>query len=155
MVSDVQLAWAAGVIDGDGCVTLDSPGAARCGTKRRRPAVIVDSTDIEILTELQTLFGGSLVKKRRQQPHHRQAWSWRLYGADLVLALLRGVLPYMRCAVKVQRAALLVEQYKQTTPRNGRYTPELLVRRAAFEQQFMAIGAGRGSQNRLTGSGGR
>jgi hypothetical protein len=148
MASDVERAWTAGIMDGDGCVTMKGPGMARISTIRRRPLVVVDSTDIEILHELQRLYGGSLVKKRKSQDHHRQAWSWRLYGATIILSFLQDLLPYMRCEAKRSRAQLLVDEYKLVTPRNGRYTPDVLQRRIALEERFMAIGAGRGSQNR-------
>jgi hypothetical protein len=33
-------------------------------------------------------------------------------------------------------------------PENGHYSADLLLQRIAFEEEFMAVGAGRGSQNR-------
>ena len=37
------------------------------------------------------------------------------------------------------RAELVLERYAELTPRNGRYTVELLERRRAFEQALLAI----------------
>lgn len=141
---DTERAWTAGIIDGDGCITMTPMG----GGRRRKPVVVVDSTDMEILEELLRLWGGGLVAKRKAREHHRQAWSWRLYGADNIIAMLQWVVPYMRCATKRQRAELLLDRYKAVTPRNGYYTPELLAEREAFDRQFMQIGEGRGSNNR-------
>lgn len=147
MASEVERAWFAGIIDGDGCITMNSPGSsAAAANKQRRPLVVIDSTDMEILEEVQRLYGGSLVRKPKAREHHRQAWSWRLYGADLILALLREVLPFMHCTSKRGRAQMLVDEYKTVTPRNGYYTPDLRSRRLDFERRFMAVGAGRGSQ---------
>jgi hypothetical protein len=143
MPSETERAWVAGIIDGDGCVTLASQGSRR---SHRKPYVVVDSTDFEILAELQRLYGGSLVAKRTAQDHHRQAWSWRTNGTDRILGLLQDVLPFMRCAAKVERARMLTMEFKVLTPRNGRYTAEMLAAKRAFEERFMAVGAGRASQ---------
>ena len=107
----------------------------------------MDSTDREILEELLRLHGGGkLVAKRNRAEHHRQAWSWRLYGADNVLAFLAAVLPYLRCPTKRDRAQLIVDEYKALTPRNGRYTPEQWEAKAALGERVLAIGHGRGSR---------
>ncbi|SNT65121.1 hypothetical protein SAMN05421812_12048 [Asanoa hainanensis] len=145
MPSEVEKAWVAGILDGDGCVTLHGYAASKA---YRKPLIVVDSTDIEILQELSRLYGGGLVVKKKAKDHHLQAWTWRLYGSDKVLALIADVLPYMRCAVKVDRATLLANEYKHVTRRNGYYTPDARARKEAFEARFMAIGAGRGSQRR-------
>jgi hypothetical protein len=90
----------------------------------------------------------------KAREHHRQAWSWRLYGADNILSFLAQVLQYMHCPTKVQRARMLTEEYKSVTPRNGWYTDEARLRRREFEDRFMAIGAGRGSRGIPRSSGG-
>src|SRR5262245_37472759 len=100
--------------------------------------VCLDSTDWEIIEELQRLHGGTVVAKRKTREHHRQGWSWRVYGTDKIIALLRQIHPYMRCRVKAERARLLIEEYKDLTPRNGYYTPEMRVAKKSFEARFMA-----------------
>jgi hypothetical protein len=143
MPSELDYAWVAGLIDGDGCITLGTvPGGYR------KPLLVVDSTDPEIIDELLALFRGNLTLKKNVKPHHRQGWSWRVSGADRVLAILRCIAPYMRCSIKKERAYLLLNEYKSVTPRNGYYTPQLRLLKQDFELRFMAIGSGRGSQNR-------
>ena len=115
MPSSVELAWTAGIIDGDGSITL----TRRSKRPFRSPVVAVDSTDVEILHELSRLFGGHTVTKKKARQHHRQAWAWRLVGSENIIAFLSQVLPYMRCKVKADRARMLVEEYKLVTPRNG------------------------------------
>ena len=141
MASDLERAWVAGIMDGDGCITL-SLGA----NKYRRPLVVVDNTDREILAELQRLYGGALVAKRLTREHHRQCWSWRIYGSTKIIAFLAEIVPYMHCDIKVQRARMLLDEWKKTVPRNGFYTPDTALVRAEFDRRFMSIGAGRGSQ---------
>lgn len=116
----------------------------------RKPLIAVDNTDVEILNELSRHYGGRVVAKKEAAAHHRQAWTWRVYGADNVLTMLREIVPHMRCAAKLDRAWLLIDEYKRLTPRNGWYTDEAHQAKLDFERRFMAIGAGRGSQCRPT-----
>lgn len=140
--SKTELAWAAGMIDGDGCITL-----TRSKSAFGKPTLVVDNTDESIIRELARLFGGSIVIKKRYQTHHRQAWSWRRYGAQQVRANLKAVLPYMRCEMKRERARMIVEEYNDVTTRNGYYTPEQKSSRQEWEQRFMDLGRGRGSRS--------
>jgi hypothetical protein len=149
MPSAIDLAWTAGIVEGEGTISLQ-PGSGR---GYRRPYVSVDNTDIEMLEELTRLFGGGYVAKRSSAAHHRQCWSWRVYGSDKVIAFLKQILPYMRCQAKADRARMLITEYKATTPRNGYYTPELRAIKEDFERRFFEVGAGRGSQCFPTASG--
>lgn len=144
MPSETEHAWAAGIIDGDGCLTLKK---SAMGKGYAKPLLVVDNTDIEILQELQRLYGGNaFVKKKKSAVHHRQAWSWRVTGADKLITCLECVYPYMHCPSKKERARLVLEEYKLATPRNGYYTPDLRVIRENWEESYRAAGSGRGSQ---------
>lgn len=140
-ITETKLAYTAGLIDADGCITLNKKGG---NTVWRAPMVAVDNTDRELINYLQETHGGSVVKKKKYKEHHRQAWTWRLYGADIIISFLHKILPYLRCKVKRTRALLLTESYKVLTPRNGHYTPEMAAEKQKFEETFMATGKGRG-----------
>jgi hypothetical protein len=145
MPSEIEKSWVAGIVDADGCVTMVPAGG---GYNFRKPIVIVDNTDKEILDELTRIYGGHLVKKKKYKEHHRQAWSWRIYGASQTLAVLQEILPYMHCRIKRDRARMLLDSYKALTSRCGKYTPEQIQAKRDFEAAVLTIGAGRGSQNR-------
>lgn len=142
-ITRTDLAWVAGLIDGDGCITMNK----QTNGSYRKPMVVVDNCDEEILDSLVEIAGGSLVTKKKYQDHHRQAYSWRLYGADNVIGFLREILPYMRCQHKIDRARMLVEEYKVVTHRNGRYNPEARLAKEDFETRFMSTGFDRGSRS--------
>ena len=144
MPSEVEKAWAAGIMDGDGCVTMRPPSGGRF----RHPYVVVDSTDLEILQELLRLFGGRIISKKARDPAHRQQWSWRVFGATNILAFLTQVVPYMRCPSKVARSRLLLDEYPVVTVRNGQYTEEQRAAKLDLEERIMAIGYGRGASLR-------
>jgi hypothetical protein len=50
--------------------------------------------------------------------------------------LLEQVAPYLR-TYKARRAALILENYVRSTPRNGKYTPALTRERERFIEEFL------------------
>ncbi len=142
---DTEAAWLAGYIDGDGSISL----YAKSGRKFRHPILIIDSTDPELLDEVERLLGGTRTKKTKTQDHHRQCYSWRLYGANNILEALKHIQPYLRCSVKKRRALMLLDDWKNVTSPNGRYCETQLKAKLEFERQFMLLGQGRGSRIKL------
>lgn len=142
-------AWLAGYLDGDGSISMGKQG--RAGEIRlRRPIIVFDSADLEILEHVKELVGcGSLVKKTKAKPHHRQAWSFRIKGTHAVLRILAEVVTYMRCDAKRRRAQLLLDELRELTPANGHYTPEMIERKLDMERRFFEIGGQRGSALRV------
>lgn len=145
MPSEAEKAWAAGILDADGCVSMRPPSGGRF----RHPYLVVDSTDREILEELERVFGGRIVpKKTREGKGWRQQWSWRIFGARNILVFLGQVVPYMHCPSKVTRAQMLLHEYPVVTQRNGQYTEEQREAKLDLEERFMAVGHGRGASLR-------
>jgi hypothetical protein len=54
------------------------------------------------------------------------------------LAVLREISGYLR-SYKRERARLVLDRYLQVTPRNGKYTGEMSLRRCEFEDVFAAL----------------
>jgi hypothetical protein len=54
------------------------------------------------------------------------------------LALLECIAPYLR-SYKAKRAQLALKSYLAVTPRNGKYIPEILAARQAFERSFFSV----------------
>jgi len=145
----IGVAWTAGIIDADGFVSYrhPRPQIRHCWN----PIVGVDSTDPEILSYLAEVNGSNnIVKKAKRADHHRQCWTWRVYGSDQVIELLSRIRPYMHCPSKAKRSDLLIERFRACTPRNGYYSPQLIEDKLALLAEFKSIGAGRGSQCRAS-----
>lgn len=73
MQDDIALAYAAGLFEGEGCVTL---------TQKRQPCLMVAMTDREPIEQIAAILGG-----RVYGPYHRAAhesrkptYEWRLFG---------------------------------------------------------------------------
>ncbi len=133
-LSDTNAAYIAGVIDGEGTISL----LRHHGGEQRRPVVSVANTDYALLQYLLLTIGaGRITNKRIAQLHHTPSGTFVIYSRQ-ALALLEQVTPFLR-TYKRERAELLLHSYRALTPRNGRYTEPMLAARQAFEDRFFAV----------------
>jgi hypothetical protein len=133
-LSDAEAAYIAGVIDGEGTISL----VRHHGRENRRPVVSVANTEYSLLWHLLTTIGaGRITNKRISQIHHTPSSTFVIRSRQ-ALSLLEQITPYLRTC-KRARAELLLRSYLAVTPRNGRYTAAVLAARQAFEDQFFAI----------------
>jgi len=123
--------YTAGLFDGEGSVML----LKSYKSKFRVPTVSITSTSKSIIDFLTKNFGGIVCNQKVYKSHHKQSWSWRI-NYDAALNFLSKIYPYLIEEEKVRRTKLLLEQYKQVTVRNGKYSPELLAKKKAFEVEF-------------------
>lgn len=96
-----DIAWAGGLFEGEGCIALLR------FTRRTGLALIVTSTDVDVLERFQEIVGcGSITAKaqRNRRPHHKQVYEWRIAGrcdVDRVANLLWPHLGERRTATLV------------------------------------------------------
>jgi hypothetical protein len=129
---EINHAYTAGIMDGEGTITLSKLSST---SKFRSPVITVSSTTHCLLTFLQENYGGTICTHKIYQQHHKPSWSWMLRYNNTI-TFLENVLPYMREPNKVYRGDLIVNQYKSVTPRNGKYTDEMLLAKTKFEYDF-------------------
>ncbi|WP_435575479.1 hypothetical protein [Clostridium algidicarnis] len=53
--------------------------------------------------------------------------------------LLVQIEPYLVIKSKKKRAKLIIEKYKDVTPRNGKYSDDMLKLKENFYQEFMGL----------------
>ena len=132
MENQIIYAYTAGIIDGEGTITLTK---THSNNEFRYPVLSVTSTTYSFLEYLKSHFGGTIVSNKVYKENHKQSWHWTLVG-NKVLNLLPKILPYMLEPSKVYRANLLVSEYNKLTPRNGKYTDEMKSSKRDFEYRF-------------------
>jgi hypothetical protein len=137
MPSETDLAWAAGIFDGEACIAINrySPNKnQRNKAMVYRPHVCINMTHKPTLERLVGILGGTIHKHSRSQLTRKQAWRWTVADrkAD---AVLRSVLPYL--FTKRGEAEMVLQFYSlgHATRWTG-IAPELL---AAREALFMAV----------------
>lgn len=101
--------YAAGYIDGEGCLMLrpSLDKSLRNPHKRWAPIVTVSCLDIEPLNFLITNFGGWIVKHKRYTSVGNTVHTWSISGIDNVSRLLTLIYPYL--IIKKGQADILLE----------------------------------------------
>jgi hypothetical protein len=133
-LTTAERAYLAGLIDGEGTITL----ARKYRGAHRHLLVSISSTERSVLVWVQKVVGaGRITTKRVYKPGHTPSYTYAISNAQ-ALALLKQVVSHLR-SYKRRRAELVLDRYRALTPRNGRYSPELLQQREQFINEFFAI----------------
>lgn len=131
-----EAAYNAGIIDGEGTITL----TRRHASEHRRPCITIASTDKELLVYLHTLTGGTIINKKNYKPGiHKNSFSLNIKQKEKVMFVLKQVSPYLRVDKKRNRALWILDNYDRVTPRNGKYDVEKLKLKILFEEDFFKI----------------
>jgi len=125
-------AYAAGLFDGEGTVTLAKDGAKAVF---RHPVLSMTSTTYALVLFMQQTFGGHICRHAARKEKHSEAWSWRVTSRT-ALDAAKLLHPYIREPEKIRRVELLLTQYAKVTIRNGKYSPEELLLKKCFEHEF-------------------
>jgi hypothetical protein len=134
MADSEELAYAAGLFDGEGSISL----VRQKNNRSHSPQVAVASTDLEVLHWLQDRYGGSIVTKQPRKSSHSVSYDWRLTDRR-ALAFLELIRPYLVIERKIRRVDLLLNDYLACTPRNGRYSKETAERKQALVETFFSL----------------
>lgn len=128
----VDKAYIAGIIDGEGSICLSKDNASN---QFRYPNIQVSSTTYEILQYLKDKIGGSISKRTETNEKYKQSWKWQI-KTNLTIELLEQIVEYLLVPEKIYRAKLIINEYKQVTPRNGKYSEEKIKAKLDFEKRF-------------------
>lgn len=126
----IALAWAGGIIDGEGC-TFSSYRSHRRGRRHSQVCqwgVTVANTDERIIIELARIASGGKITYRAASEHRRETWIWRRAHSKCA-PFLKAVLPYL--VAKREQADLALE-LNRTLHRRGSAVSEA-VRHKRYE----------------------
>ena len=130
-------AYLAGLVDGEGTITLtsDHPGEKRC------IVLSISNTDRALLEFVREVVGaGTISTKRVYSDRHTPSFAYRVTNRQ-ALDVLSQIVRYLK-TYRASRAEMALSRYIPLTPRNGKYTDALLALRNQFERAFLAIGPG-------------
>ncbi|WP_226643395.1 LAGLIDADG family homing endonuclease [Mesobacillus subterraneus] len=131
-----EASYIAGIIDGEGSITLTRMHKH----EHRRPMITIPSTDKELLVYIHSIIGGVINNKKNYKPDtHKNSYTLSVKNKIDVLSTLRYIHPFLRIERKRLRAQWILEHYESVTPRNGKYSPEMLVAKKEFENFFFTI----------------
>lgn len=99
------LSYAAGIIDGEGCIGIHKHGKHKGGTVIYGVRVIVGNTDRRLVEFLKDNFGGSF-SKRKVVGNRKKAYAWEL-SSNLAANFLRIIYPYL--LLKQKQAKICID----------------------------------------------
>ncbi|MDH5232190.1 MAG: hypothetical protein OEY38_19165 [Gammaproteobacteria bacterium] len=124
-------AYIAGLIDGEGTITL----IREHKNENRRLVLSISNTERYLLEYVLEKVGyGSISTKKTYQDNHTPSFTYKLTSRK-ALDLVKQIYPYLRTH-KLKRAEMLLNDYVRLTPRNGKYSSELIEQRRKFENDF-------------------
>ena len=127
-------AYIAGLIDGEGTITLSRLHA----NENRRLVISIANTEFPLLKfVIDEVGAGKITRKKTTSDRHTPSFCYAVSSRQ-ALALLRQICPYLR-SYKKRRAELALRLYESLTPRNGKYTVDLLAERQLFELALLRV----------------
>lgn len=133
---ETEKAYIAGIIDGEGSIMLQRFHS----NEFPAPCVSIASTSLELLEWIKkTVEKGAIISKKNYNPEvHKDCYSYVLRRNDAIY-LIKEIYPYLIIDSKRKRAELILTNYKALTPRNGRYSLEMLEAKESFYNEFISI----------------
>lgn len=104
MVSDIDLAYAAGLFDGEGTFII-TKGTCKGQSNRPRPFYFYPAACIEIRDELivnwmKEKFGGIIAKKSKRKENHSDTYIWRIRDYENLRLFINKIHPYLKIKSK-------------------------------------------------------
>uniref|UniRef100_A0A6M3JES2 Putative HNH homing endonuclease n=1 Tax=viral metagenome TaxID=1070528 RepID=A0A6M3JES2_9ZZZZ len=124
-MNTTDLAYTAGIIDGEGYIGIKYTGR-KSGRRYRTLRVEVGNTNKILIDWLQLHYGGSYYQAK-SKPQNRQYWKWGL-SAKQAAAFLEKILPYL--LIKKYEAALAIEFQKNKHYGRGKTEEAIAVEEA-------------------------
>jgi LAGLIDADG-like domain len=118
-LNKVEKAYIAGIIDGEGTVTL----TRKRPNETPSPNVSVANASLPLLIWAKKKIGGHISTKRKYKSHHRQTYVWCITH-NKALRFLNEIKAFL--IIKRPQAELILKDYKTLTMRTGKYTPAML-----------------------------
>ncbi len=136
MLLSEERAYEAGIIDGEGSIMLTRFHKNQLPA----PCITIASTSLELLKWVKDKSGlGSIKSKKNYNPiNHKDSFTYSV-RYDEAISLLKEIEPYLVIEQKKLKAQMILNEYKKLTPRNGRYSKELLQKKEEFHTRFMSI----------------
>lgn len=133
-LNPAERGYIAGLIDGEGTITL----CRKHINEYRQLAVTIANTEYVLIKEILDIIGaGKITKKNPYKEKHSEAYTYQIYNQQ-AHSLLTQICFYLR-SYKKKRAEFVLENYNRLTPRNGKYSEEVLAEKEKFIKSFFEI----------------
>ena len=138
----VDLAWAAGFLDGEGCITATWQKRPDRPHPNTRIVVQLAQNDLATLQAFQEILGmhGKIYPQKRRAYHSRQCWMLAYWGRH-AMEVLRALEPYLRRKRPEALLCLQFEHVGKLSVRSGPkgHSPEIWNARWQFVNDLKAL----------------
>ena len=121
-MKEVEKAYIAGIVDGEGSI-----GLWHHKNETHMPNVSIVNNSLELLEWIKLRIGGTIVSKKKRLKHHRNSYCLSV-RQDRAIRFLNEIKKFL--IIKKLQAELIIKEYKSVTHRAGKYTPEMLKKKA-------------------------
>jgi len=126
--SEAMRAWAGGIVDGEGCITILKTKSSHCDSLSFPPIVQVRMTDLEPLQRLVDIAGSSFGKPQLPPSHilgnQRESYQWKLVS-NQASQFIAEIYPYLTCKKRQAIVAWNHQQFRKTRGNQERKTGEI------------------------------
>ena len=136
-----QLAYIAGIIDGEGCL-----GISKNTTKKQRQKnpkyqseVCIINTDTRLMNWLKENFGGLVNERKIYGPNDKISYRWRIKESQHQI-ILKAIIPHL--VIKTEQAKLIIKFLTNKTQNNldGREVSQKeIIRREYYYQELKKL----------------
>lgn len=138
-LADTDLAYTAGLLDGEACITLEPPGIAANGRRKAgRVRIIVYMITPDVLRWLRDSYGGYFRERGSRQPGQRPIYHWGLDGKSAGL-LLTHLLPYMRVKDKQAEVAIAFYETQLARPSEWYLNPSYVAALKRLKAEMLVL----------------
>lgn len=124
----VDLAYMAGIVDGEGCIAIERYVSKGHGYYRAK--LRVANTNKELLEFLKLYFGGTISNFGKRSPNQKPAYMWAIPG-ETAIKCIKALLPYL--FLKRPQAQLAIKFQSKKRGKGYYKTPkELAVEEAQY-----------------------
>lgn len=100
-------AYAAGIVDGEGCITIKrTKRVGTFGRPRYIANISVVNSNRAMIDWLHDHFGGSFFERKKQSDFHKRTWAWDA-SARIAVEFCKGISPYL--IAKREQAEILLD----------------------------------------------
>ena len=131
-MTEIECAYLAGIIDGEGTITLVQD------KEFRYPVITFCNNDKNIIDYVNTFCKGVVTRKNPQKENYKLNYVWKLSYRNAI-EVIKQILPYMHESNKILRGQSILDNYLKLTPRNGKYSKEMKIAKHQWEKEFFLL----------------
>ncbi len=137
MIKETDLAYAAGVIDSDGCISICNEMRNDRPHSYHRLNVRVCTIDTRLLNWFKITFGGNTYLQNKPHGNRKACYAWQKRD-NPAAEFLTAILPYLIYKQDQAKVALQFREYKENH-KTDRFTSISIVKEESYASQLKAL----------------